>query len=99
MIIMKRMMILLAFCGIMATAMADWTYGTAEFRGSQPSSFLTHGSVRIWYNGTLTQIGTRGGEEIWEGTGDICVVFPKNYNGPQMRFTSTGGSVQIQTLR
>lgn len=96
---MKRMMLLLAFCGVLTAAMADWTYGTASFKGNQPSNCLSHGTVKIWYNGSLTQTGTSGGVEIWEGTGDICVVFPKNYNGPQMRFTSSGGTVQIQTLR
>ena len=64
---MKRTMLLLAFCGMLTAAMADWTYGTARFS--------------------------------WEGTGDICVVYPKDYRGPQMRFTSTGGTVQIQTLK
>ena len=96
---MKRMMLLLAFCGILTAAMADWTYGTARFTGSQPSSCLHHGTVIIWYNGTLTQKGISGNEEIWEGTGDICVLYPKNYSGRQLRITSTGGTVQIQTLR
>lgn len=96
---MKRMMLLLAFSGLLTTAMADWTYGTARFTGSQPSSCLHHGSVIIWYNGSLEQKGINGNEEIWQGTGDICVVFPKNYNGHQMRFFSSGGAVQIQTLR
>ena len=96
---MKRTMMMLAFCGVMMTAMADWTYGTARFKGDQPSSCMDVGSVMIWYNGTLTKTGIDGGVEIWEGTGDICVVFPKKYSGPQMRFTSSGGSVQIQTLR
>ena len=79
---MKRMMLLFAFCGLLTTAMADWTY-----------------TVIIWYNGTLTQKGISGNEEIWEGTGDICVLYPKNYSGRQLRITSTGGTVQIQTLR
>lgn len=57
------------------------------------------GTVRIWYNGTLTQTSIEGNVEIWQGTGDICVVFPKDYNGRQMRFFSSGGNVQIQTLR
>ncbi len=96
---MKRIMLLLAFLGIMLTAMADWTYGTARFKGNQPSSCLSHGTVRIWYNGSLRQTGLEGNEEIWEGTGDICVVFPKDYRGRQMRFFSSGGTVQIQTLR
>ena len=96
---MKRMMLLLAFCGMLTAAMADWTYGTARFSGTQPSSCLHHGTVTIWYNGSLKQTGISGGVEIWEGTGDICVVYPKDYCGPQMRFTSTGGTVQIQTLK
>ena len=81
---MKRLMILFMFCGMLLSAMADWTYGTASFKGNQPSSCLSHGSVKIWYNGSLTQKGTEGGVEIWEGTGDICVAYPKNYNGPKM---------------
>jgi len=97
--IMKRLMILLVFCGMLVTAMADWTYGTASFKGDQPSSSMSIGDVRVWYNGSLTQKGTEGSVEIWEGTGDICVVFPKNYKGPKMKFTSSGGSVQIQTLQ
>ena len=96
---MKRMMLLLAFCGLLTTAMADWTYGTARFTGSQPSSCLHHGSVIIWYNGTLTQKGISGNEEIWEGTGDICVLYPKNYSGRHLRITSTSGTVQVQALR
>ena len=107
---MKRMMLLLAFCGMLTAAMADWTYGSARFSGTQPSSCLHHGSVIIWYSGTLTQKGISGNEEIWErlrvgelcsgiDTGDICVLYPKNYSGRQLRITSTGGTVQVQTLR
>ena len=96
---MKRKMLLLAFCGLMGTAMADWSYGTASFKGNQPSSCMNVGNLMIWYSGSLSQTGNEGGVQIWEGTGDICVVFPKNYNGPKMRFTSSGGTVQIQTLQ
>ena len=96
---MKRVFLLLALCSMLTVAMADWTYGTARFKGNQPSSCMSVGTVKIWYNGSLRQTGTEGNVEIWEGTGDICVVFPKNYNGRQMRFFSSGGTVQIQTLR
>ena len=92
------MILLVAFCGILCTAMADWTYGTAYFKGSQPSSSMSVGGVLIWYSGSLSQTGNEGGVQIWEGTGAICVVFPKNYKGPQMTFTSSGGPVQIQAL-
>lgn len=97
--IMKRMMFLLLFCGLLTAAMADWTYGTAYFYGSQPSKCLSRGGVLIWYDGDLRQTGLNGGEEIWEGTGSICVLYPKNYNGTKIRFMSKGGSVQIQMLR
>lgn len=96
---MKRTVMMLAFCGMVPTALADWTYGTACFTGSQPSSCLNHGGVMIWYDGDLKQTGSNGGEEIWQGTGDICVAYPKNYNGPKMRFLSKGGTVQIQYLK
>jgi len=95
----KRLMILFVFCSMLITAMADWTYGTATFKGNQPSSCMSIGDVRVWYNGSLTQTGLEGGVEIWKGTGDICVVYPKNYKGPKMQFISRGGSVQIQTLQ
>lgn len=96
---MKRLLLLFALLGVLTVSMADWTYGTASFKGNQPSNSMTVGTVKIWYNGTLTKTGTQGTVEIWKGTGDICVVFPKNYSGPQMRFSSSGGTVQIQTLR
>lgn len=90
---------LFLFCGMLLTAMADWTYGTARFYGSQPSSSMSLGTVRVWYNGSLIRKSVEGGVDIWEGTGDICVVFPKNYNGPKIRFFSKGGTVQIQYLK
>lgn len=96
---MKRVMLLVVFCGMLFSAMADWTYGTASFKGNQPSSSMNVGGVMIWYSGSLSQTGNEGGVQIWKGTGDICVVFPKNYNGPKMNFLSSGGTVQIQTLR
>lgn len=49
---MKRLLILFVFCGMLLTAMADWTYGTAYFQGSQPSNCLNHGGVMICNHGT-----------------------------------------------
>lgn len=57
---MKRLAILFVFCGMLITAMADWTYGTASFKGNQPSSSMSCGSVRIWYNGSLTKKAIEG---------------------------------------
>jgi glucan phosphoethanolaminetransferase (alkaline phosphatase superfamily) len=73
-----------------------WTYGVARFKGRQPSSGMLLGGVNVWYNGSLTQTSVNGGVQIWEGTGDICVAYPRNYTGPKMEFYSSGGTVQIQ---
>ena len=74
----------------------SWTHGRACFKGRQPSSGMLIGGVNVWYNGSLTQKSVNGGVQIWEGTGDICVAYPRNYSGPKMEFYSSGGTVQIQ---
>ena len=56
---MKRIVMLFMFCSLMLTALADWSYGTAYFQGSQPSSCLNHGGV-------MRQTSLQGGVEIWE---------------------------------
>ena len=79
-------------------ALADWSYGTARFTGSQPSNSLNHGSVLFYYTGTLKQTMLQGNTEIWECTGDVCVIFPKNYSGREIKVNASG-TVQIQYLR
>ncbi len=93
---MKKLFLMLAFLGTVAVAMADWTYGTCYFLGNQPSRGLSIGGVRVWYNGELKETRVMGGVQYWEGTGEICVVYPKDYNGPKLVFLSSGGSVQVQ---
>lgn len=95
---MKKLFIGLLLVFIWFSAFADWSYGTASFRGNRPSNCRNIGGVQVWYNGNLNLKGTYGGVEIWEGTGDICVAYPKNYSGKKMEFTSSGGSVQIRSL-
>jgi hypothetical protein len=75
---------------------SSWTHGRATFKGRQPSSGMLLGGVHVWYNGSLTQTALNGGVQIWEGTGNICVAYPRNYRGPKMEFYSSGGTVQIQ---
>ena len=96
---MKKILMMAVLAFVSLAAFADWSYGTANFRGSQPSNSRSIGPVTVWYNGSLTCKGSYGNTEIWEGTGDICVVYPKNYSGKKMQFTSSGGTVQIQHLR
>ena len=96
---MKRFLLSLAFVSISLTAMADWTYGTARFKGDQPSNCKIVGGVTIYYNGSLSSKCVEGNTEYWEGTGNICVIFPKNYTGRQMVFLSSGGTVQVQHLK
>ena len=70
---MKRLLLLFVFAGLMLTAMADWTYGTAYFQGSQPSNCLSHGTVMIWYNGELKQTGLNGGVETIPTSGTFKI--------------------------
>lgn len=95
---MKRIVICVFMALVSLMAFADWSYGTASFRGQCPSRSMTIGGVQVWYNGSLRCRGTNGNVELWEGTGDICVVFPRDYKGRPMEFTSIGGSVQIRYL-
>ncbi len=94
---MKKLLFLLTFLGIVTLAMADWNYGQYHFLGTRPQKMMNiAGGVQIWYNGTLHQTHYSNGVEYWEGTGDICVLYPKDYNGRKLYFTSSGGSVQVQ---
>ena len=52
-LVMKKLLTLLLLFFISLTAFADWTYGTASFRGKQPSKCLCIGGVQVWYNGIL----------------------------------------------
>ena len=96
---MKRFFLSLVFFSLFMTAMADWSHGTAYFKGDRPSNSMNIGGVIVYYNGSLSQKSIEGNTEYWEGTGNICVIFPKNYTGRQMVFMSSGGTVQVQHLR
>ena len=80
---MKRMMLLFAFFGMLTVAMADWTYGTARFTGSQPSSCLHHGTVMIWYNGSLSQTGTSGGVDAHKDSPLVSTLLVGRVPSPQ----------------
>lgn len=96
---MKKVILLSVSIFLAISAFADWSYGTVNFRGSRPSRSCSIGTVQVWYDGSLRQTGSSGNTEFWEGTGDICVVFPKNYVGRHLKFISHGGTVQIEYLR
>ena len=87
----------IGFVAAPTVAFADWTYGTARFKGDQPRNCLNHGGVLIYYNGTLRQTELCGDTEIWECTGDVCVIYPKNYSGRKMVFLANG-NLQVQYL-
>lgn len=81
-------------------AMADWTISGITFKGSRPSKMLNaHQGVTIYYNGTLKVERYSGGVTYYSGTGDICVLYSRNYTGPKLDFSSTGGTVQIKYLK
>lgn len=96
---MKKVLFILIMTMGSLMAFADWTYGSASFRGNCPSNSRVIGSVNVWYNGSLSCKGTNGDTEYWEGSGNICIAYPKNYSGKKLQFTSTGGTVQIQYLK
>lgn len=96
---MKKLFLMILGLVMAVSAFADWSYGTANFRGNKPSNSRSIGTVQVWYNGSLRQTGSSGNTEYWEATGDVCVVFPKNYSGKQLKFSSKGGSVQVEYLR
>lgn len=96
---MKKLLLSLFLMCFSLLAMADWSFGGATFRGNCPSNKMSIGGVSVWYDGSLTHTMNRGGVEYWEGTGNICVAYPKNYSGPKLNFTSTNGTVQIQYLK
>lgn len=75
----------------------SWSTGGVWFKGKQPEKTLFMGSgVKVYYNGTFGLKSHDGGTDVYEGTGDICVLYPKDYHGTPMRFISTGGTVQIE---
>lgn len=88
----------LSFVVCPTVAYADWTYGTAYFKGDKPRNCLSHGTIIFYYNGTLKYVALQGNTEVWECTGDVCVIFPKNYSGRKVKVKSAG-TVQIQNLR
>lgn len=80
------------------SAFADWSTGTAHFKGNMPSKSMSVGTIKFYYNGELKKVGSRGTVDLYECTGEVCVVFPKNYNGRQIEVKSPK-TVQIQYLK
>ncbi len=93
---MKKLFLLLFFLSVVSMALADWTINGCHFVGDRPSKSLAMNNVRVWYNGTLRHTHTTNGIQYWEGTNEICVLYPKKYSGPNYVFLSTGGMVQVQ---
>ena len=84
---MKKLLIaILAICTLSFTvcptiAYADWSHGTAKFKGNKPKKSMSSGNVIFYYNGTLKKVGSQGNADVWECSADVCVVYPKNYSG------------------
>ena len=53
----------------------DWNYGNCHFKGPRLQKSFSHGSMQIYYNGSVKRTATRGGKNVWSGDGDICVVY------------------------
>ena len=80
-------------------AYADWSHGTAKFKGNKPKKSMSSGQVTFYYNGTLKKVGSQGAADVWECTADVCVIYPKNYKGKKLIVKSKTKKVQIQYLK
>lgn len=89
---------LMAFSPVPTQARPDWSMGTAHFKGNMPSHSMSVGVVKFYYNGTLKKVGSMGTTDIYECTGECCVIFPKGYNGRKIEVRSPK-TVQYQYLK
>lgn len=92
-------MLTLSFTVCPTLLYADWSHGTAKFKGNKPKKSMTSGNVIFYYNGTLKKVGSQGNADVWECSADVCVIFPKNYSGKKLIVKSKTGKVQIQHLK
>jgi len=54
-----------------------WNFGRCNFEGNSMGSSTMYAGIKIFYNGSIRKSGTSGNQNIWKGTGDICVVYEK----------------------
>ena len=56
----------LSFTVCPTVAYADWSHGTAKFKGNKPKKSKSTGNVIFYYNGTLKKVGSQGNADVWE---------------------------------
>ena len=88
----------LSFTVCPTVAYADWSHGTAKFKGNKPKKSKSTGNVIFYYNGTLKKVGSQGNADVWECTEDVCVVYPKNYNGKKLIVKSKKKKTSTETF-
>jgi len=49
--------------------------GKCRFEGNRPSNCLNYGTLQVYHNGTVKKTGSRGGENVWKGSGDVWVIY------------------------
>jgi hypothetical protein len=59
----------------------------------QPSTIIITGTVTIYHNGSMIRSGTNGGVNIWQGNGDVWVIFGNASDVQKYKFV-TNGKVQ-----
>lgn len=52
-----------------------FSIGKCSFDGIRPSNTSSYGTVTVIHNGTVKTTGSSGIRTVWEGTGDIYVIF------------------------
>lgn len=52
-----------------------YSIGKCSFSGTRPSQGTTRGGINVLHNGTVKITQTRGGVNVWTGSGDVAVIY------------------------
>jgi len=70
-----------------------YSIGKCSFNGTRPSQGTTRGGIQVLHNGTVKITQTRGGVNVWTGSGDVAVIY-KNRSEVGKHLFEVSGTVQ-----
>ena len=70
-----------------------YSVGKCIFNGTRPSQGTSRGRIYVLHNGTVKTTQTRGGVNVWTGSGDVAVIYKDRREVGKHLFEVTG-SVQ-----
>jgi hypothetical protein len=83
----------LLFTLVVSNGQSRMSIGKCIFEGKQPSTIIINGTVTIYHNGSMKRTSTNGGVNIWQGNGDVWVIFGNAADVQKNKFV-TNGKVQ-----